>query len=223
MNAIGIWYDNQQIVGIRRDGQIWLRVPQIVGPLGFRSEKGVFEVFRRHEDEFTLDETTMVPVITPGGVQKVRFFSIHGVRLLALLARTEQGKRFRRFLLDVLAGRARVSLHPGLWDTDHRPGTEAREVLDHLEALSDDPQRLIAEVRGLRDGTRSMPCDPIARSLIAELREIRSRSREAAREENSWRQRAGQMGYDADALARRARGRRQVKSDLLFVEGLADA
>lgn len=227
MSVVAIWYEQKQIMGVRRGGQIWLRGVQIAAPLGFRDERYLRQLYERHEDEFSPDETQMMPFSTPGGTQMVRVFSLGGVRLLALLARTEPGKRFRRFLLDVLAGRVRLGVHPRHWDTDHLVGTEAREVLEYLDSIADDPDLVRTTIRGLMAGTASIPPDPAAAAFIQELRDIRSQSSLAAKQEADWRQRAVRLGYDPDALARRARGRRLPKGasalpDLTVLEA-ADA
>lgn len=62
----------------------------------------VRDLYRRHKDEFTPSMSALVKVKTDGGMQKVRVFSLRGAHLLGMFARTETGKEFRRWVLDVL-------------------------------------------------------------------------------------------------------------------------
>jgi len=87
---------------IRRNGQPWLRGPQIEAALGFKSRGDLNQVYERNKDEFTDTETAVVMLVTNGGKQKVRIFSSRGAWLLGMLARTERAKAFRRWVLDVL-------------------------------------------------------------------------------------------------------------------------
>ena len=104
--TIMLHYNRTRLEGVQMDGQTWLRVPQIVAPLGFAQEKYVRTLYERHRDEFTQDETLLIVEHTAGGPQQVRMFSLQGVRLLAMLARTPSAAQFRRWVLDLLAGRA---------------------------------------------------------------------------------------------------------------------
>ncbi len=62
----------------------------------------VQKLYLRHADEFTSTMTHMVKMLTRGGEQEVRVFSLRGAHLLGMFARTERAKRFRRQVLDVL-------------------------------------------------------------------------------------------------------------------------
>lgn len=107
-------YEQHLIQGWEIDGEIWLGVGQIVLPLGMSKAEHVTRLFNRRKDEFGAAETTMIDVQTAGGVQKVRVFSLRGARLLAILADTEPSKRFRRWILDVLDGKAPMRRVPGV-------------------------------------------------------------------------------------------------------------
>ncbi len=75
--------------------------PQTGGTLRYQAKK-VHELYRRNADEFTSTMTALVELQTPGGIQRVRVFSLRGAHLLGMFARTEQAKRFRRWVLDVI-------------------------------------------------------------------------------------------------------------------------
>ena len=106
-------YAHHLIQGWEIDGDIWLGVGQIDRPLGYSHPDQVLRLYNRRKDEFGTAETTMIDVQTTGGVQKVRVFSLRGARLLALLADTAPSKQFRRWLLDVLDGKAPTRRVPG--------------------------------------------------------------------------------------------------------------
>lgn len=109
---------------ISLSGQPWLTLPDIADALyrkgGDQSDppfaKGVSQVvhpstnairqvqklFQRHADEFTPGMTALVELATAGGKQMVRVFSLRGAHLLAMFARTQVAKEFRRWVLDIL-------------------------------------------------------------------------------------------------------------------------
>lgn len=62
----------------------------------------VQKLYSRHADEFTATMTALVRMVTAGGEQEVRVFSLRGAHLLGMFARTERAKRFRRQVLDIL-------------------------------------------------------------------------------------------------------------------------
>jgi len=95
-----------------REGVPWLRASQIALALGYTkgggqtdtplAKKAIKRLFDRHADEFSEDMTALVTVETAGGPQEVRVFSPRGCHLLAMLARTDRAKEFRKWVLDVL-------------------------------------------------------------------------------------------------------------------------
>ncbi|MNZ42258.1 hypothetical protein D3C78_598290 [compost metagenome] len=88
-----------------RNGQPWLQSAQIASALGYASEDAVSRIYRRNADEFTPCMTETVKLTVSGNLQKeVRIFSLRGAHLLAMFARTEVAKEFRRWVLDVLEG-----------------------------------------------------------------------------------------------------------------------
>lgn len=88
---------------IRRDGEVWLRLPQIEGALGYKHKgKALSTIFDRNRAEFTDRMTQLVKLPTAGGEQEVRVFSLRGAHLLAMFARTERAAEFRRWVLDML-------------------------------------------------------------------------------------------------------------------------
>lgn len=93
---------------VRRDGEVWLRCPQIGDALGYSKRGGIAidAIYKRHAAEFTDRMTQLVKLPTAGGEQEVRLFSLRGAHLLAMFARTERAAEFRRWVLDVLDAQA---------------------------------------------------------------------------------------------------------------------
>ncbi|WKN21510.1 Bro-N domain-containing protein [Azotobacter vinelandii] len=101
-------FHNTQFDIVDRNGQPWLRLPQVGVALGYANPYKVQQVYERNADEFTTDMTSVVELDTAGGRQQVRIFSLRGAHLLAMFARTEVAKEFRRWVLDVLEGRVEI-------------------------------------------------------------------------------------------------------------------
>jgi prophage antirepressor-like protein len=183
---ITLHYDRTRLDAIQRDGQLWLRVTQIVAPLGFAREQGLHNIINRHGDEFSSDETMLIVEQTSGGPQQVRVFSLRGIRLLAMLARTEPAARFRRWVLDLLEGR--VSAAPRIVADPLARLPEAQAMLaqpiirdaiarlDALDAADAEHQRRQAQKR--REITRLAA---LQRLSLHDLREMRRLQRILAR------------------------------------------
>ena len=71
--------------------------------------RSVNRVFNKNRDEFTDDMTAILTMETAGGPQEVRIYSTRGAYLMGMLAKTESGKRFRQWVLDVLEGKASLN------------------------------------------------------------------------------------------------------------------
>lgn len=161
-NTLVLHYDRTRFDAVRRDGQVWLRGDQIAPPLGYRDERNVRLLYQRHQHEFTADEATVILEQTAGGPQQVRVFSLRGVRLLAMLARTEPAARFRRWVLDLLEGRAPIGARA--------PG----DLLERVEGpppLREHPLVQSAIAKSMDAGA----------SLAAAFREARAKQKEARR------------------------------------------
>ncbi|RZG65680.1 hypothetical protein EXE25_12600 [Acinetobacter bouvetii] len=83
------------------DDQIWITSSELARALGYAREDSVSRIYDRKSDEFTSDMTKIVP--NPQTVNlTVRVFSLRGCHLITFFARTEVGKEFRKWVLDVL-------------------------------------------------------------------------------------------------------------------------
>lgn len=171
-NSIILNYDRTRLEGIRMEGQIWLRVRQIDAPLGL-PEKGVRKVYERNRDEFTPDDTRLIIEQTAGGAQQVRVFSLNGVRLLAMLARTDPAARFRRWVLDLLSGKAPLGLKA--------PG-DLLEAVEGPPRLSDHPMVRSAIQRSMEAGAVVSSAFRDARQMQREARRMAALAGLSARE-----------------------------------------
>jgi prophage antirepressor-like protein len=98
-------FEENQFDVVDRSGQPWLRGMQVASALGYKNPSAdIRNLFDRNADEFTEQMTTLVKLSTAGGEQEVRIFSLRGCHLLAMLARTDKAKAFRRWVLDILDG-----------------------------------------------------------------------------------------------------------------------
>lgn len=91
---------------VDREGVPWLRGQQIAVALGYKRHDILNQLYQANADEFTDGMTALVKMPTAGGMQDVRIFSPRGCYALAMFARTEKAKAFRRWVLDVLEGKA---------------------------------------------------------------------------------------------------------------------
>jgi prophage antirepressor-like protein len=96
-------FQNTQFDVVDRNGNAWLRLPQIEGALGYaHAGKAISSLYDRNADEFTPAMTAVIELDTNGGKQQVRIFSLRGCHLLGMLSRTKIAKAFRVWVLDIL-------------------------------------------------------------------------------------------------------------------------
>lgn len=91
---------------IDRNGTPWLRLFQVGSALGYANPSMIVRVYSRHAEEFTDDMTAVVKLPTAGGEQETRIFSPRGCYALGMFARTKVAAEFRKWVLDVLEGKA---------------------------------------------------------------------------------------------------------------------
>lgn len=187
-------YRSHALEAVQMDGQVWLRSAQIAPPLGLSSERRVREVFERNADEFTADETRLVALGSEGGTQETRVFSLRGARLLALLARTPEAKAFRRWVLDLLEGRAR----PGPRQPMAPLAAETQIVLRDLERLP--AEALPSAIGGYLRGERGLPEAGPLTALRTERRALVAEIAGSQRKLRDLYNRARRMGYRPDTL-----------------------
>ncbi len=101
----------------QNDGQIWLTSSQIAEALEYKNTQSITKLFNTNSDEFdeTMVKIVKLPTVnhavtdsvttlkTKGLSNKMRIFSLRGCHLLAMFARTEKAKEFRKWVLNILA------------------------------------------------------------------------------------------------------------------------
>ncbi|MBD3698684.1 hypothetical protein IE994_11685 [Enterobacter hormaechei] len=71
--------------------------------LQYSNSRAVTMIYNKYADEFTSGMTQVLEVSTSGNYRKkVRVFSLRGAHLIAMFARTDVAKEFRRWVLDIL-------------------------------------------------------------------------------------------------------------------------
>lgn len=126
-------FEGSEIELITRDGELWVRGPQIGAALGYKDPaRKIRTLYSRHADEFTDTMTGVIQLETAGGPQQVRIFSLRGAHLLAMLARTKKAKAFRRWVLDIL-------------DTIARGGEYAKQQWEQARQALDDRREQASE------------------------------------------------------------------------------
>ncbi|SFI60725.1 BRO-N domain-containing protein [Albimonas pacifica] len=102
-------FEDTEIEVIRRDGEMWLSARDLADALGYADMSSVLRLYQRNEDEFTSDMTAIIKLgkgtvnlTAPSNAQETRVFSLRGAHLVAMLAKTERAKAFRRWVLDLI-------------------------------------------------------------------------------------------------------------------------
>ena len=103
-NKTALIFQDTKFEVVDLDAEVWLRLPQIGAALGYESPYKVQQLFDRNADEFTEHMTQVIDLRTAGGVQKVRVFNLRGAYLIGILAKTDNAKAFRQWVLDILEG-----------------------------------------------------------------------------------------------------------------------
>lgn len=92
-----------EVKTITREGQLWMSGTEVGRLLEYASpEKAIKQLYNARADEFTTTMTKVIKVMTAGGKQAVRFFSLRGAHLLGMFARTPKAKDFRVWILNIL-------------------------------------------------------------------------------------------------------------------------
>lgn len=123
---------------IDRCGIPWLRGYQVGSALKYsQPDAAIAKLYDRNADEFTDKMTALLDVETAGGKQKVRIFSLRGAYLLAMLAKTEVAKAFRKWSLDVLEGESQIPFcpHKDIQDELYRVSGGKRTIIVELSRL----------------------------------------------------------------------------------------
>lgn len=118
MTSLALTFNNVTFNPVsQNDGQIWLTSSQIAEALEYKNTQSITKLFNTNSDEFdeTMVKIVKLPTVnhavtdsvttlkTKGLSNKMRIFSLRGCHLLAMFARTEKAKEFRKWVLNILA------------------------------------------------------------------------------------------------------------------------
>ena len=89
------------------DGQMWVTSSELARVLGYSRSDKVSRIYDRRKDEFSKSMTQCTKMGVKGfgngeSEKEVRIFNLRGCHLVAMFARTEIAKDFRKWVLDVL-------------------------------------------------------------------------------------------------------------------------
>ena len=101
--TVHLTFEGTDLTIIDYDGQPWLSSTNLARALGYSSSRSVSQIYDRNKDEFSDEMTVVLKLSTTGNIPSdTRVFSPRGCHLLAMFARTEKAKHFRKWVLDVL-------------------------------------------------------------------------------------------------------------------------
>ena len=136
MTSLALSFNNVNFSPVEHDNQIWLTASELAKALGYKKSDAVTQVYERNADEFTPEMTTTLKlsvVRKTGNVQmENRIFNSRGCHLIAMFAKTDIAKQFRKWVLDVLdkvAGSPKVVTNEQTTKEEREPLTSAVNLL----------------------------------------------------------------------------------------------
>lgn len=131
---------------VERDGQIWMTSADLTKALGYKDEKSVNRIFSRNKDEFTsnmsqtIEGVNLTPTAeTKGLTVKTRIFSLRGCHMIAMFARTDIAKSFRKWVLDILdreVGAPVAEQPPAITDADWQRYARSMTIPEMVQLTS---------------------------------------------------------------------------------------
>lgn len=145
-----VTFENQNIQLYTQDNELIMDVDQLAEAVGF-SFKEAFERFLAKNPELLSEEFSFLRKINniEGGIIKKRekrFFNEQGIYEVALLARTERGKSFRKFARGLITKFHKKELLPVNNEDFLRKLQSLDEKFDKLELVLFERQGVIEEV-----------------------------------------------------------------------------
>lgn len=96
-------FQGKAIIPVAGISGTWLTSADLARALQYSNSRAVTMIFNKYADEFTSGMSQVLEVSTSGNYRKkVRVFSLRGAHLIAMFARTDVAKEFRRWVLDIL-------------------------------------------------------------------------------------------------------------------------
>lgn len=96
-------FKGKALVPVANISGTWLSSSDLAKALEYSNSRAVTMIYNKYADEFTSAMTQVLEVSTSGNYRKkIRVFSLRGAHLIAMFARTDVAKEFRRWVLDIL-------------------------------------------------------------------------------------------------------------------------
>lgn len=108
MTSLALSFNDVNFSPVEKDGQIWLTASELAKGLNYSDTRSVTKIFNRNAEEFSENMTQIIEIPevvnlgTSNLIRKVRVFNSRGCHLIAMFARTDVAKAFRKWVLDVL-------------------------------------------------------------------------------------------------------------------------
>lgn len=100
-----------ELVPTRDTHGVWFTSSNIASALEYSNSRAVTMIYNKYSDEFSAGMTQVLEMSTSGNYRKkVRVFSLRGAHLIAMFARTDVAKEFRRWVLDILDREVAVNM-----------------------------------------------------------------------------------------------------------------
>ena len=184
MTVPALVFDDTVFTVVDRDGQPWLRGPEIAQALGYANSDAISRIYRRNADEFA-PEMSLTDNLTVNGIngsqrgKETRIFSLRGAHLLGMFANTPPSKRFRRWVLDVLEGKAQparaAQAEPQQGDLfGSAPAQALFDELALLRQLNATQQRLVELLEAQLKGRKRNPPRPLTVDEIKLARSLKA-------------------------------------------------
>lgn len=105
-------FNGNDLNPVEREGQIWMTSADLAKALGYEMVGGITKLYNRNKSEFSDSMTQMLDLthvpemgrtLNSGAFSaKTRIFSLRGCHMIAMFARTNIAKSFRKWVLDIL-------------------------------------------------------------------------------------------------------------------------
>ena len=107
MSSLALSFNDVNFQPVPQNGQLWLTASELAKALGYARSDAVSKIYDRNFDEFTSSMTLTVKLGVKGfgngnSEKESRIFSLRGCHLIAMFARTDVAKEFRKWVLDIL-------------------------------------------------------------------------------------------------------------------------
>ncbi len=177
-------FDDTVFTVVEQEGQRFLTGPEIARALGYANSDAISRIYRRNADEFSAEMSLTVNLTVNGinGSQRekeTRIFSLRGAYLLGFFANTPPAKRFRRWVLDVLEGKAQparaaqaAQQQADLFGTDLAP--QPFNELALMRQLHATQTRLVELLEAQLKGRKRTPPRPLTVDEIKLARSLKA-------------------------------------------------